>query len=345
MINNEHTISAESILKTSLSFEMYLNNKYGRNKHEKKLTKLLASIKLMKPDQRLPVDLVLSFYNQICAKENDPHFGINLMKYFEAEKYAVINFLKDGRYHFIDALEIYKRYIGITTQIINSNISEDDESIIVTLSLNGTYTNVSYHQLEGAAAYTNTFLKHINSPSPYKITFDHPQPTNDTKIYQNNFGLTPIFDASSTSLFFSKKDKRKTVGKGAEQEKIISGIKIMECGLTNIDKNELMTDKVRSLLKQLMYLGEPRREVTASILNITSRTLQRYLSKEGSNFNEILLSLRKEMAIKYLTENKFNGTEIAFLLGYQDDSHFYRSFKSWFQLSPFDYKKTVIGLT
>jgi AraC-like DNA-binding protein len=89
------------------------------------------------------------------------------------------------------------------------------------------------------------------------------------------------------------------------------------------------TEKVKWVLKRL--LGGPRPELTdvARELGMSSRTLQRRITEEGTNFRRLLNDARQELARYYLMEPSLGVNEIAYLLSYEDRSSFFRAFHEW----------------
>ena len=85
--------------------------------------------------------------------------------------------------------------------------------------------------------------------------------------------------------------------------------------------------------------GEPRREDIASELALTDRTLQRRLQAEDTSYQQLLDAARSELARKYLTENRLSLGEVASLLGFGDQSNFFRACKRWFGLPPGQYRQ------
>ena len=71
---------------------------------------------------------------------------------------------------------------------------------------------------------------------------------------------------------------------------------------------------------------------------MSSRTLQRKLKESGCGYKQILDEVRQQLAEFYLTESSISMSEIAFLVGYQEQSSFNHAFKSWNGLSPSAYR-------
>ncbi len=83
-----------------------------------------------------------------------------------------------------------------------------------------------------------------------------------------------------------------------------------------------------------MASGRVMRRDVASDLCMSDRTLQRRLAEAGTSFQKELDTLRRQ-----LTENHLRNPEtplvcIAALLGFAEESTFYRACQRWFQLSP-----------
>lgn len=78
-------------------------------------------------------------------------------------------------------------------------------------------------------------------------------------------------------------------------------------------------------------------------LDINPSYLSREFSKHFNNlsFGEYIRKLRIEKAIALMHENKYSLTEIAYLTGFSDQSHFTRIFKQQTALSPSIYKKEL----
>jgi AraC-like DNA-binding protein len=51
-------------------------------------------------------------------------------------------------------------------------------------------------------------------------------------------------------------------------------------------------------------------------------------------FRELLSEIRKELAREYLSQPGMPLTEIAYLLGFEDTSSFYRAFRTWEETTP-----------
>lgn len=72
----------------------------------------------------------------------------------------------------------------------------------------------------------------------------------------------------------------------------------------------------------------PTLEQLAGIMNISTRTLARYLEAEGTSFRDLSLEVRTKRARRLLKEGALSVTQIAYRLGYADVASFVRSFRA-----------------
>ena len=110
--------------------------------------------------------------------------------------------------------------------------------------------------------------------------------------------------------------------------------------LISIDRNSIVM-LVKSTLVEMLPTGQVTEELVANALNMSLRTLQRKLSEEGTTFGAIYQSLRQEMAQQYIHDSQMSMTEIAYLLGFSEQSNFTRAFRRWYGISPSDARQKL----
>lgn len=71
----------------------------------------------------------------------------------------------------------------------------------------------------------------------------------------------------------------------------------------------------------------PSLEELAAMLNLSRRSLNRYLEREGATFRELSNRVRHELARERIAEGR-SVTEVAYSLGYSDRSNFGRAFRA-----------------
>lgn len=105
----------------------------------------------------------------------------------------------------------------------------------------------------------------------------------------------------------------------------------------NASEKDIVTE-VKSIIVKAEEFKIPREDEIAARLGISRRTLQKKLHEQDTSFQEIRELVLKELAITYLKSNTISNKEIAWILGYNDISNYYRAFKRWTGGTPNDYR-------
>ena len=114
--------------------------------------------------------------------------------------------------------------------------------------------------------------------------------------------------------------------------------RIAENYIASLDSSAVAT-AVSRMLVQTLPSGRSDQDTVASRLHRSRSTLQRQLSAEGTSYRDILESTRQALATRYLKEGDHSQAQIAFMIGFADQSNFARAFKRWTGVSPGEYQK------
>jgi AraC-like DNA-binding protein len=92
--------------------------------------------------------------------------------------------------------------------------------------------------------------------------------------------------------------------------------------------------QVHAAVVRRLSQGQVRLASVAEELKLTPRTLQRKLSDAGASFQQVLDQARFALARNYLRQPGLSLVDIAFLLGYQEQSAFNHAFREWSGMNP-----------
>ncbi len=104
--------------------------------------------------------------------------------------------------------------------------------------------------------------------------------------------------------------------------------------LSELDAAATTAERVRAVLLELLPGNAATIENAAERLGMSKRTLQRRLEDEGENFRALVNTSRESLARHYLGHTSMSGSEIAFLLGFEDPNSFFRAFQGWTGQTP-----------
>ncbi|MFT5543679.1 MAG: AraC-like DNA-binding protein [Arenicella sp.] len=95
--------------------------------------------------------------------------------------------------------------------------------------------------------------------------------------------------------------------------------------------------KLREQILVAMKDGDTRASTVCVKMGFSLRSFYRKLSNNDHNYRSILADSRCRLAKRYLVDGQFTSLEIAFLLGYSEQSAFIRAFKEWMGITPGEY--------
>ena len=113
--------------------------------------------------------------------------------------------------------------------------------------------------------------------------------------------------------------------------------------LRDIEVDAPVTEQVRAAMLQSLPAGSATMPAVARQLAMSTRTLQRKLQLESSSFQEVLRTTREALARNYLSTSTLSAAEIAYLLGFDDTTSFYRAFHTWTGQSPESARAATVG--
>ena len=95
-----------------------------------------------------------------------------------------------------------------------------------------------------------------------------------------------------------------------------------------------LLESLQAELRGRLQGGDTSVAVVAKAMGMSDRTLQRLLEELQLSYSDVLNQLRQELGREYLREPDVSIAEVAFLLGFSDQSAFGRAFKRWTGSSP-----------
>lgn len=105
--------------------------------------------------------------------------------------------------------------------------------------------------------------------------------------------------------------------------------------------SEYQTERVMRLLEEAANPHQTTLEDIASMLHMTSRTLRRKLTAEGSRFQQMKDDLRRDQAIYWLSQGGVSIAAAGQKVGFAETAAFIRAFRKWTGLSPGQYRRRL----
>ncbi|EMG4341925.1 AraC family transcriptional regulator [Pseudomonas aeruginosa] len=178
-------------------------------------------------------------------------------------------------------------------------------------------------------------------PAAREIEFMYPTPL-DISEHQRIFDCPLRFGKNRNSILFDQDALSIPLSTANEALALLHG-NLAEHQKYSLN-NGYYSERTRALfIKRLGSLPCDMGSV-AKELNISTRLLQRELTKEGKSFKEIFNSTRKKLAEHYLKNYPSYSLEhICILLGFKEISSFHKACLRWFGTPPGSFRSTNAG--
>ncbi|KAB0507235.1 MULTISPECIES: AraC family transcriptional regulator [Pseudomonas] len=181
------------------------------------------------------------------------------------------------------------------------------------------------------------WLAGSKSMQPLSVDFTYPEPE-DTSEHRRLFGCELHFDAAYDSIVFDGEELQRPLSMANEALAVLHD-SFAEAQLDLLFGFSVV-GRIRALVTERLSQGQGQcdMESIAASLNISKRTLQRALEKDGTQFKDVLNAIRRQLADFYLRHSHFNMKHVAYLLGFHDHSSFNKACSRWFDMTPGQYR-------
>jgi DNA-binding NarL/FixJ family response regulator/AraC-like DNA-binding protein len=175
--------------------------------------------------------------------------------------------------------------------------------------------------------------------SPLDVRFAHSPPA-DVEPLRRFFKAPVSFGCATNDLLISREDLQLTMRAADPVLCDILEKRVREFA-QSLPGREDLVGRVKRLLAEELVGGDPSLESVASRLATSARTLRRWLREAQTSHRELLDGLRRDLALRHLSEGRVPIAELAQILGYSEPSAFHRSFRRWTGRCPAEYRREL----
>jgi len=170
--------------------------------------------------------------------------------------------------------------------------------------------------------------------APVRAELDIPRPVH-TWPYEETYGCPVVFDANSPAVWLETRHLAARRSGVTEKDCVTLGdLARSRSILSAADLPAIVAEQVRLQLRAC----DVSIEQTALALDMSIRSLQRDLNRDGTSFRDIASAVRLERARGLLSDTTLPITQIAIDLGYSAPAHFARAFRKATGLSPVEFR-------
>lgn len=286
--------------------------------------------------------VLLASFNRLlelaAAELGDPGMGLKLGSWTDSSHMGVIGHIVFNNRTLRQALEQYVRLSTLVSEgiVVRFEASEAESVLTFECADPGCYSSLN---LERMLAQGVTRARRFVSEKIYlrRAGFAHPAQTR-LADYEAVFGCPVAFSQPSCYVTFDSAFLSfEVLQRNPYLHQVLT--RHVETLLRKLQSRRKLSLQVRKLLEKQLSQAEVDIVMIAEQLAMSRQTLYRKLKQEGISFQEIVEEVRHEKAMAYLSEGRYSLSEIAFLLGFSEQSAFSRAFKRWTGESPAHYRQ------
>jgi AraC-like DNA-binding protein len=278
------------------------------------------------PDSRIPAPTVLALWNSLRERAADPTLQLVAPTSLPFGAYRVIDYLVAASANVGDGILRFARFFRLIADAISLMVEEGYEEHCLCLArADGGPVPAVYVDYVFAALVSRIRMRIRPGLQVHKVELRQTEPPARDR-YVEVFRAPVRFGAAADRLCFTAAEWKspmdtadEALARLMEEHARILGQRIPE-----------VEDGFRSEVQKTIAATLPEggsAEVVARKLHVSVRTLQRKLIAAGTTFREVSETVRTRLAEEYLNDPKVSIAEVAFLLGFSDQSSFHRAFR------------------
>lgn len=278
---------------------------------------------------RYPGDYILKLWERIVRLSGDPIIGFRMALVAELKTFGLLGHIAPRCSTVGDAFEKVARYVAIASQAARLSVRCDSRSMVITVALDVPSGTVQQNILLWGLTNYSLLPMRLTGTSlrPQLITCAFAAPAGaDMRAIHNRFRYR--FNARDNCIIFDGSVADLNVP-SADLELQSALARLIEQDLEALGPAGNFQEGLRAVLRGMLNGTMPTLSALSARAGMSPRTLQRRLAQSGTNFHVLLQRVLREVSDEHLARGSLTQSELAFLLGYSEQSAFSRAYKSW----------------
>jgi AraC-like DNA-binding protein len=296
---------------------------------------------LAAPGARLQTEKVSRLWELAVERSGNPALALAQPQVVRPASFDVVGYAMMSCADLRSAFERLIRYMLILSDALTMTMSKERGGYRVTFVLSGGDRPLPRQRIEFVFVTALSFCRWISGRDvrPQAVELVYPVPE-DPARYAAVFGCPVSFDSARNSILFAEADMAAPL---PTSNATLAALHESFAGeyLEHFDHAQT-SYRAREVIIRRLPDGEPRRDDVARELRMSERTLQRRLEREATSFLQLLDETRHELAEQYLGRLHLSLAQAAYLLGFADQSSFFRACRRWFNLPPGQYRDQLL---
>lgn len=291
------------------------------------------------PGNELLLDAVAHLLELASERTRDPAFGLTLAESFPVGATGLFGYLIMHAPTVREALQTMVRYSGLLFYPGPVEFREDAHSARLAWLFPTRHNKRRVQFALFANALVMMRLKKMAGRdwSPLAIEVEHPELGCSARL-QRVYGPRVNYNARENIVVINRYTLERP-NKGADPQLFQILQETAEMKLQDLAGRSDVVARTAHAITEVLNTGAPLLERVAEWMRLSPRSLQNRLAQHGTTFERVLSDTRRNLAERYLRDSDLPLTEIAFQLGFSEQSAFTRAARAWFGRPPSQLRK------
>lgn len=287
------------------------------------------------------IDDYLNLFGWSAKRLSAPHLGLDIADEAQAESFGILGYLVKNAPTVAVYFEMLERYQSVLMTGMKFSVRTTDRQFEVKWQIFRPPSDGVRHDIEFSLATIIKLLRDALGDSivPRKVFFSHACEEPRDR-YAKMFGSDVFFNQYQDCLFFSA-NLLGTPLSGSDPRLLEILREHADTQLEQWKVNENLVEQAKFIITTSLEAQDAGAETLAKMLHITTRTLNRYLRQNGTNYKKLREEVIVELAKQSLANTDASLITIGEKLGYSESSAFIRAFKRMTGITPAAYRKSV----
>jgi AraC-like DNA-binding protein len=294
---------------------------------------------LASADMRIGTEKLSHLWRLATEMAGEDTLGLMFAAVPKPGNFDIVSYAMLSSANLRSALRAFARYLRLVSDAARMPLTElEDGGLLIGLEIDGGTEPPPRQRVEFAMATFFTFCKWVTGSSlrPRAVLLAYPAPA-DTATHEAVFGCAVTFGAAINAVEFTA-DLLDAPLPGSNPAIESVNHELIRQRLASMDRDDLVR-RIEQAVADSLSSGVPLRQDIARALAMSDRTLQRRLKARGLTYQIIVEQARRALARRLLADPRLSNAEIAYLLGFSEQSVFFRACRRWFNAPPSDVRR------
>ncbi|MFL9935539.1 AraC family transcriptional regulator [Paraburkholderia sp. RL18-103-BIB-C] len=291
---------------------------------------------LANPDERISAAACCRLLELTAEKASCPTFALQMAETRQKFGTGVVNVLLAHKRTLREVLLAAAEFRHLLNEALAVYVEDAGETVTIREELvldPGTPTRQAIELAIGVLARHSSALLG-NHWKPRAVHFAHPGPADQT-FHRRFFGCPLEFGSDFNGVVCAAADL--DYPNPAADPELVRYAESLATPL-NVTGADSIALEVRKAIYLLLPVEQATVDLVARHLRLSVRTMQRQLGSADTSFSALIEEVRRELAVRYMSNPRYPIGRVAILLGYNQQGSFTNWFTARFGMTPRDWR-------